>query len=167
MLGNKKNCKEPVVTLTEHHKGKIARVSKFGVVGAANTLIDFLLYNILSSFVGLSLVQANAISTTIAMSFSFAANKKVVFTHPKTGSLFRQTVLFFGVTAFGLYVLQTGTIKLLTDIWLAPVALGLGVAHMANINGHDQFIIKNLAKAAATVVSLTWNYIMYKKVVFS
>lgn len=144
----------------------IKRVGKFGLVGIANTLIDFVLYNILSSKVGLTLVQSNIISTTAAMIFSFLANKNLVFKRTG-GSTTKQVILFFAVTAFGLYVLQTGTIKLLTDFWLAPVGLVVASAHLIGITNHDQFIIKNSAKAVATLVSLTWNYIMYKKVVFS
>jgi putative flippase GtrA len=145
---------------------EIVRVGKFGLVGVLNTLIDFTIYNVLSGKVGLSLVQSNIVSTSVAMLFSFAANRQVVF-KKKPGSLIKQALTFFLVTAVGLYVIQIGTIKLLTEIWLAPIALGLAIAHAAGIVGHDQFLIKNGAKAAATVLSLTWNYIMYKKVVFS
>ena len=145
---------------------EISRVGKFGIVGVLNTLIDFSIYNVLSSTVGLTLVQSNIVSTSVAMVFSFLANKHVVFQKTK-GSSVRQVAIFFVVTAFGLYVLQTGTIKLLTDVWLAPLNFGLDIAHWLGIMGHDQFLIKNGAKAIATVISLTWNYIMYKKVVFS
>lgn len=143
-----------------------ARFGKFGIVGALNTLLDFSIYNVLSSVFKFTLVQSNIISTTIAMVFSFSANKKLVF---KAGShsVLRQGILFAVVTAFGLYVIQTGTIKLLTDVWVAPIALGLRVAHGLGIIGHDTFLSKNGAKAVATALSLTWNYIMYKKVVFS
>ena len=147
-------------------RSEMARISRFSLVGIVNTLIDFVLYNILSSKAGLSLIQSNIISTTVAMIFSFAANKKVVFT--KTNSHFaKQAVLFFLVTAFGLYVIQTATIKILTEVWLTPITLGLAAAHAAGITRHDQFLTKNGAKAVGTALSLTWNYIMYKKVVFS
>ncbi len=140
------------------------RAAKFGVIGGLNTALDFVLYNVLSSFFRLTLVQYNIICTPAARRFSCAANKKLVF--KSKGAVMRQGVLFFIITAFGLYVLQTGTIKLLTDIWLAPIALGLAAAHTIGIHGHDQFLIKNGAKALGTVVSLSWNYVMYKKVVF-
>lgn len=135
------------------------------MVGAFNTLLDFAIYNVLSGEFGLSLIKSNIISTTSAMIFSFFANKHMVF--KKTdGSTWRQAAAFWVVTAFGLYVLQTGTIWILTDIWTTPMNLALNAANMLGITGHDQFLIKNGAKAIATIISLGWNYIMYKKVVF-
>jgi putative flippase GtrA len=35
------------------------------------------------------------------------------------------------------------------------------------ITGHNAFIAKNAAKIVGTIISLTWNYIMYKRVVFN
>lgn len=135
------------------------------MVGAFNTLLDFAIYNVLSGEFGFSLIKSNIISTTTAMIFSFFANKHVVF--KKTdGNTWRQAVTFWVVTAFGLYILQTGTIWILTDLWTTPMNLALNVANALGITGHDQFLIKNGAKAIATVISLGWNYIMYKKVVF-
>jgi putative flippase GtrA len=147
-------------------RSEIARISKFSIVGIFNTLIDFVIYNVLSSKAGLSLVQSNIISTSVAMVFSFAANRRMVFKQ-HNGTFAKQAILFFVITAFGLYVIQTSTIKLLTDVWLTPIALGLAAAHAIGIVGHDQFLTKNGAKAIGTALSLTWNYIMYKKVVFS
>lgn len=148
--------------------GEIKRVGKFGAVGIINTLIDLTFYNILSSsIIGLSLIGANLISTTIAMVFSFFANQRLVFNANQRG-LLRQALIFFPVTAFGLYVLQSGVIKLFTEVWLAPLELAVLIVHFVGLSAlfSDDFIIKNGAKAAATLVSLTWNYLMYKKVVF-
>jgi putative flippase GtrA len=145
--------------------GRIKHVGTFGIVGVLNTIIDFVIYNLLSSRAGFTLVQANVVSTTIAMLFSFFANKHVVF-KKKDGSHLRQAVLFFVITAFGLYVLQTGTIKLLTDVWFLPMHIVLSGTHALGLERYDQFIVKNGAKAAATIISLSWNYIMYKWVVF-
>lgn len=143
----------------------IKRVSKFGAVGIFNTLLDFVIYNVLSSKVGMSLVQSNIISTTVAMVFSFFANKRLVF-KKDTGSVWRQALIFFAVTAFGLYVLQTGTIHFLSEVWFWPMNTFVWFAHLLQLYGHDEFLRKNGVKAIATVLSLTWNYIMYKKVVF-
>jgi len=155
----------PTGKLPSKRRHDYARFGRFGLVGVINTLIDFGVYNLMSGLFRLSLVQSNIISTTIAMAFSFTANQRLVF-KPEGGSVARQGALFIAVTAFGLYVLQTATIKLLTDVWPAPLVLGVSAVHVVGLHGHDQFLIKNAAKAVATVVSLTWNYVMYKKVVF-
>jgi putative flippase GtrA len=97
-----------IETLTT--KTGIKRLGKFGIVGIFNTLIDFVIYNLLSGVIGLNLIESNIISTTVAM---FVA-----------------------------------------------------ICHSMGINGHDEFLIKNAAKAAGTVLSLAWNFIMYKKVIF-
>lgn len=145
---------------------EIKRVGKFGIVGIVNTLIDFGIFNALTKFAGFGIIQANIVSTTCAMIFSFAANKKVVF-KPESGSTARQAVMFFVVTAFGLYVIQNGIIWLLTDIWVGPVNLVVNIVRSAGIHFlSDGFYINNSAKAVATVASLVWNYIMYKEVVF-
>ncbi len=150
---------------TEASQVRIKRVGKFGAVGVLNTLVDFVIFNILSGNVGLSLIESNIISTTIAMVFSFFANKRLVF-KKTNGPIVEQAMIFLLTTAFGLYVLQTGAIKLLTDVWLWPMQTAVTVFHAAHLTGHDPFLVKNGAKAVATLISLTWNYYMYKKVVF-
>ena len=144
---------------------ELRRVGKFGIVGILNTIIDFTIYNLLSSSFGLSLIIANLISTTVAMVFSFFANKQLVF-EKGSSSMVRQAVMFYLVTAFGLYVLQTGTIVLLTQIWVWPVNESVVAVHAFGFQGHNEFIVKNVAKAVGTVVSLVWNYFMYKWLVF-
>jgi putative flippase GtrA len=146
---------------------EMKRVGKFGIVGIINTIIDFTIYNVLSdkAGIGLSLVYSNLVSTTVAMVFSFFANKKLVFKH-NSGSVVRQAVMFYVVTAFGLYVLQTGTIELLTNIWLWPVNESVAAIHALGFQGHNDFIIKNIAKVVGTLISLIWNYFMYKWLVF-
>lgn len=146
-------------------RNELKRVGKFGVVGIINTVIDFTLYNILSSTTFLSLVESNIVSTTVAMVFSFFANRNVVF-KAKGGSIKQQTIRFLLVTGFGIYVLQNGTIALLTQVWPGPLNAVVHLAVASGFHGHNAFIIKNSAKIIATVVSLIWNYIMYKRLVF-
>lgn len=142
-------------------------VGKFGLVGIINTLIDFTIYNVLHFKLGLALIQSNIISTTIAMVFSFVMNKRLVFKHHH-GSSLKQAAIFLATTAFGLYVLQNGVIALLTQVWFEPLQLAVTIVHnlgLAHILS-DRFVVNNGAKAIGTVLSLIWNYIMYKKVVF-
>ncbi|HSX15096.1 MAG TPA: GtrA family protein [Candidatus Saccharimonadales bacterium] len=146
---------------------EVKRIGKFGAVGIINTIIDFTIYNVLTSKVGLTLIQANFFSTTVAMIFSFFANKTVVFQSRK-GNPIRQAVIFFIVTAFGLYVLQNLVIHALTVTWTGPVDLATHIVHSLGLGGtfSDAFVIKNSAKIAAILVSMIWNYLAYKKWVF-
>lgn len=148
---------------------EVKRVSKFGVVGVINTLLDFAIYNILHFQLGLGApIPANLVSTTVAMLFSFAANKRVVF-NQKQGSVVRQAAIFFAVTAFGLYVLQNGVILLLKEVWTGPLELAVRIAQFFGLTAFlsPDFITENGAKAAGTVFSMTWNYLLYKRVVFN
>lgn len=147
---------------------EVKRIGKFGVVGVINTAIDFTIYNLLSSKTALTLIQSNFISTTVAMIFSFFANRTVVF-GGRRGNPYKEALIFLVVTAFGLYVLQNGIIHLLTVDWLGPVHLATGITHGLGLRKtlSDSFVIKNSAKLAGIVVSLTWNYLTYKRWVFT
>jgi putative flippase GtrA len=148
-------------------RAEVKQVGKFGIVGILNTVLDFAIYNILHFGAGFGLIPANIISTTCAMAFSFVANKRLVFKH-RHGSMARQAGIFFAVTAFGLYVLQNGTITLLTEVWPWPLHLMVQIGHFIGLQAifPDVVVVNNGAKAIATLVSLTWNYVLYKKVVF-
>ena len=145
----------------------VAQAGKFGLVGLASTVIDFSILNLVHNLFGLTLIQANLISTTVAMVFSFSLNRKYVFT-AHDGSVWRQGILFVLVTAFGLYVVQTLVIHSLTVTWLGPVHLAIGVVGFVGLGRilSDNVVITNSTKLVATAFSLVWNYLFYKKVVF-
>jgi len=154
------------MAVSEQNKGRIKQAGKFGVVGVANTFLDFFIFNFCSKFLRLALLPSNTISTTIAMTFSFIANRKVVFKEGDRSAL-HQALIFFAVTAFGLYVLQNGIIHFLAIAWPGPLLAAVKVVRHLGLNMFsDAFYVNNGAKAVGTVVSLAWNFIMYKKVVF-
>ena len=124
--------------------------ARFIVVGGANTAIDFGLLFLLKAF-GLPVISANIISTSLAFIFSFFANKKYTFRARGT-DLKKEVALFVVVTLFGLWVLQTIVIQAVT---LLLQGLHLG----------DETVLL-VAKVSATFVSLTWNYVLYSRVVF-
>lgn len=123
--------------------------ARFIAVGGANTLIDFSLLFILKGL-GLPTISANMLSTTAAFCFSFFANKKYTFKTMNT-NIKRELTLFIVVTLFGLWVLQTIVIYLLTT------AIGTRLPVLTSL-----FI----AKLCAIIVSLVWNYTLYSRVVF-
>jgi putative flippase GtrA len=128
-----------------------SKKARFVVVGGANTVIDFVFYNLFSKVFALALPVANMMSSFIAMLFSFFMNKK--WTFRATGKNYlREVVLFFVFTIIGIWVIQSGT------IWLIE----------STFRGVDwqNFWLKNILKVIASVPSLIWNYITYNKFVF-
>lgn len=146
--------------------GELTRIGRFSAVGILNTIIDLTIYNALIH-AGLSATVANIPSTTVAMTFSFFANRRVVF---QSGSARPavQAAKFLVATAFGLYIIQSAIINALTQHWLWPgqtayhIITSIGLGHLFS----QSFVIDNSAKALAIVVSMVWNYLTYKKWVF-
>lgn len=119
---------------------------RFLAIGTINTLIDFSLLFILAKLVGLPDVAANIVSVSVALTFSFFANRK--YTFKSTGNRRREIVLFLIFTLFGLWVLQS------IIIWV-----------FGQLFGNSDLILL-IAKIAATAVTLVWNFITYKNFVF-
>ncbi len=146
----------------------LQRIAKFGLIGILNTLIDFVIFNVLSSRrVGWGKIKANIASTTVAMIFSFFFNKTYVF-GSGGGNVALQITEFFAITMFGLYVLQNLVIWFLTEVWTLIPDIALRIVELLHLGKlfKKDFVYKNTAKIAGTVVSLTWNFIMYSKFVF-
>lgn len=146
----------------------LSSVAKFGLVGILNTFVDFVIFNVLTNKrIGLRKIPANLISTSVAMLVSFTLNRGFVF-NATGGNIYMQSAQFFAVTAFGLYVLQNLVIWFLLDVWEWPVEFVWKVVRFVKLDkamGHE-FVRKNAAKGAATLVSLTWNYLMFSFIVF-
>lgn len=127
-----------------------SQLIRFGLIGVINTALDFGLLFILKS-IGLMATTANIFSTSIAFVFSFFANKKYTFRSSGT-NIVREMILFVAVTLFGLWVLQTGV------IWLV-------LPHLSKLLRSSEMGLL-VTKLIATAVSMTWNYILYDKLVF-
>ncbi|NTW61160.1 GtrA family protein [Candidatus Saccharibacteria bacterium] len=123
---------------------------RFGVVGVANTVIDFLvLFSLVK--IGLSTITSNIISTTVALIFSYFANKNYTFQNLNKGSA-RTIVYFLIITLFGLWLMQ-------------PVIIETTSPLFNKILNNNFSLIAS--KGLATLFSLTWNYFMYRKFVFT
>lgn len=132
--------------LLKQHAEKL----RFAVVGGANTAIDFGVLFLLT-FLGMDKIVANYFSTSVALVFSFFANKSFTFKH-KEGDAKKQFILFLVITLFGLWVIQP------LIIWGSTTLLASTIPNEAA----NLFI----AKLIATIASLIWNYILYSRIVF-
>lgn len=122
---------------------------RFGLVGTANTVIDFGILFILTSL-GMPSVISNIFSTSAAFTFSFFVNK--TFTFKSKGTTKKQFLLFIVITLFGLWVIQ-GVI-----IW--------AVSNILGATGFEKNLALLIAKLLATIVTLIWNYSLYSRLVF-
>lgn len=124
---------------------------RFAVVGVANTAVDFAMFLLLNGL-GFHIVLANIMSTSVALIFSYIANRKYTF-NSQSAKLGREVVAFLAVTLFGLWVIQPIIITSTVDRFYELVPLS------------DIALI--LAKALATVATLIWNYLLYSRLVFN
>ncbi|MDQ5982439.1 MAG: hypothetical protein QG549_436 [Patescibacteria group bacterium] len=126
---------------------------RFITVGVINTLVDFSILLSLSLLLNFPVFIANVLSTSCALAVSYLLNKKAVFDTDEKHTA-RQIILFVVVTLTGLWVLQT------------LIILGVSTLIKSYASGIDTALAVVIGKVIATVVSLTWNYIWYSRVVF-
>lgn len=123
---------------------------RFVAVGGTNTVIDFSILFTLTNLLTVPVFWANIISTSVALTFSFFANKK--FTFKDNANNKAQMPVFLVITLLGLWVIQ-------------PIIIALVDAGFSR-TGLDNNIILLIGKLMATCVTLVWNYVLYKKFVF-
>jgi len=123
---------------------------RFGTIGVINTALDFGLLFLLT-YGGVSPILANYLSTAAAFIFSFVANRNYTF-KASGEKLRRQLILFFIVTFFGLWVLQP------LIIWTVDIIFAGSYL--------DGWFVLLIGKLAASVVTLSWNYVFYSRIVF-
>ena len=128
---------------------KQSKSGKFVMVGGSVTIIDFAMFNLLAYF-GITVLLANLISTCIAMTVSFLANKRFTF-NSKSSKYLHEVMLFLAFTTFGLWVIQSlaiqGILTISPSSWPEAVRL-------------------NVAKVIATLLSMAWNFLTYSRYVF-
>jgi len=149
--------------LIKKHAEKI----RFGIVGVANTAIDVAILFTLRIF-GLPDIPSNIISTSVALVFSFFANKTFTF-KGKDKINGRQIIYFLIITLFGLWVIQsiiiTGT-NLLLGSWFTDSLFVAWIGDLLGLWFKASYLVLLIGKGFATIASLIWNYILYRKFVF-
>ena len=135
------------------------RLLIFGSIGAFNTGLDVSLFLGLRHL-GLPILIANIISTSIALLGSYFLNKRFTF---EAGKNSRHTLpLFLVVTLAGLWILQPIVIKLV----LLILHTSFVARAFTTVITRPQHYFELIAKLSATPPTLIWNYVLYKRVVF-
>lgn len=126
----------------------LGQVIRFGLVGGLNTLVDYGLFNLLVVVFSMNPVAANPISVSAGIINSFLWNKQWTFAAGGWHRWYRQAILFLIVSVIGLLI-NTG------GLWL-----------LNRLTGADSVLAVNLQKLGASVLSLTWNFVGYRFLVF-
>lgn len=128
------------------------QIAKFGLVGVLNTVIDFGVLNFLITLTGiqagLAIVPLNVTSFTLATVNSYFWSKNWVF----VGSKSSKFIAFLVVSVLGI-LLNTAVVFALTTFIAPPGQM-------------SPTVWANAAKVLATLVSLVWNFLGYKLIVF-
>ena len=120
---------------------------KFGIVGVLNTVIDFSLLNLLHLVFKIPFLLANTISVSSSIVNSFVWNKYWTFQN-REKEFGRQFIKF---------------------VILSLVGLGIndGILYLSvNFLGSSAPLELNLSKIFASIFSMAWNFIAYKKWAF-
>ena len=132
----------------------------FFMVGLVNTAVDITIYLLLLK-VGLVIVLANIISTSITLMLGYQLHKRATFKDQTTSKNSRFKFLI--ITLIGLWLLQP--VAIYAVLWLLHTdAISAG---LNQLYGSFSMYYDFVAKLAATSVPMIWNYVLYRKFVFN
>ena len=129
---------EKLKKLNQKHGEKI----RFVLVGGFNTVLDFLIFGLLTNVFNVDKVISNIISTAICITISFFLNYTFVWKSEK--SIKTTAIGFLAVSLFSAWVIQSLVIMIVTAI--------MG----------DSALAKLFAKACGSVAGMVTNYFGYK-----
>lgn len=144
----------------------ITQITRFVSVGIINTLVDLGFFNLFRRIKRVSATMASYFSTTIAMIGSYFLNKSWTFASQNSSTF--EAVKFFSITILGIYVIHNGIVYLLTKKVLWPGKLALKIVRVFPFlkKLSDSFVTDNFAKVCAIAITLVYNFIAYKFLVF-
>ncbi len=126
----------------------VHELTKFGIVGAFNTVLDFGLTNVLHVGLHTNPYLAKTVAVTIAATSSYFMNRYWTFRHRARTGLGREYVLFFVLNGVGLLIS-------LACIWLVRVPLG-----------REGVLWFNAAQFAGLALGMLFRFTTYKRWVF-
>lgn len=131
----------------------IKQIIKFGIVGIIATLLDMVLYVILSNVFHVYYVTASIISFSISLLFNYCLSMKYVFVANKNLSKQKQFIIFVVLSLIGC-VLNALVLYLTVDM--------VYMKNEALMEMMNEKMAKFVAKMFATGVTMVYNFITKK-----
>ncbi|RLC37542.1 hypothetical protein DRH29_01590 [candidate division Kazan bacterium] len=130
----------------------VKQAVKFGIVGVANTIIDFVLLNFFIAIVGWPILLANTLSFSAAVTNSYFMNKYWTFRNNEPTHI-RQFSTFALISTVGLI--------------LSNILVHYGTELLGTYDFNLTFAWQyNIAKAVSAAIVLAWNFMASKYLVF-
>lgn len=156
--------------LTRGSNGLVKQGAKFSAVGISNTLIDFTIYNIVTTVFHVPLPKdfiVKFFSGTVAMINSFYWNRTWTF-KSKVG-VGSSGAKFFTASFVSVYLIQPAIVRIFTtspgqglgEFWF-HFARSIGLIGLAPHIITDQFVVKNVAFVMGVLGSAVWDFTLYK-----
>ena len=134
--------------LREKYDVVAREAAKFGAVGAANTVLDFAVFNALVFGLGVAPLRSKVGSTVVAATSSYLMNRYWTFRHRENQAVKREYTVFFALNA---------------------VALGMSLAIIAFVRyglGLDGPLALNAANVVAIGFGTLFRFWSYRKFVW-
>lgn len=143
-------------SLFEKHKELLGQFLRFAIIGGINTGVDFAVLNLLSWITGINkgngVIWLNLASFSVAVINSYFLNKFWAFKDQTSSDQGKKFASFIGISVIGA-VINTSIVRFVST-------------NIDPVFGLSAPLWLNVAKALATGISLIWNFIGYKLVVF-
>ena len=151
-----------------------SQARRFGASGAVNTLTDYVVFMLLTKILSIPLDRvwvAKLASGGLAMAVSFRLNRSWVFASRDAGRL-DQLARFLITSISASWGIQLGLTQFFSSVWPLPGLAGfsalryLGIIAIAPDLFTEAAAIKTAAFGLATLGSMTWNLVFYRRWVF-
>jgi putative flippase GtrA len=136
------------MSLYQRWRHLVHELTKFGIVGAFNTVLDFGLANALHVGLHTNQYLAKTLSVVVAATSAYFMNRYWTFRHRARTGIAREYTLFFLLNGVGLVIA-------LACIWLVRVPLG-----------KDGVLWFNIAQFAGLMLGMLFRFTTYKRWVF-
>jgi putative flippase GtrA len=138
--------------MTAKKQSDIQRFIKFSLVGISGTVVDFSIFNLLSSILGFPTIPSSVVSFTVAVFNNFFWNRH--WTYPESkGFSFSEQLGKFGLVSVAGLIIRTFIFSRIE----VPL-IHFSEAYLGGIKLTPAIIGHNLALATVIIIVLFWNY---------